>query len=548
MKKLTELPDWQQLLSHFADMADCRLPDLFDADNARFKHYSMQAAGIFLDYSRNLINDTTLKHLRQLAETSDLSHKIKDLFSGAPLNTTEKRPALHSALRDPGDMPLLTTGQGDVRQLISHTQQRLQSLVKAIQSGKWRGITGKPIAHIVNVGIGGSHLGPMMTCQALKDFAVSPLRLHFLSSVDKSHLNDVWEQIDPETTVFIISSKSFSTIETLTNAKTIVSRMQALFGEKCVEQHFIAVTAVTAKARAFGIPEDHIFPLWDWVGGRYSIWSAIGLPLMLMIGNEQYEDFLSGAYEMDQHFKETSFEKNMPVILALLSIWYVNFFHSRAQAIVPYAYRLRSLVPYLQQAVMESNGKSVDLNGNPVDYMTSPIIFGEEGCNGQHTYHQLLHQGRQLVPVDFIMVGSTVKNDFDDHQFTLLASALSQAQALLKGKSREEAAATLSRQNETEIDLLAAHQAIPGNRPSNMLFISEITPKTLGALIALYEHKIFVESVIWGINPFDQWGVELGKQLLPDIVNSLQTDNVFSNDTASYGMIEHIKKMQRTKS
>ncbi|TAK79396.1 MAG: glucose-6-phosphate isomerase [Gammaproteobacteria bacterium] len=506
MKYPIELAEWQALVEHQHHLSQQHMRDWFTHEDERSSCFSLQASGIFLDYSRNRIQPETLALLRQLAEAVGLTQKIEALFAGDIVNPTENRPALHTALRDQNHTACLVKGT-DIAPLIQQAQEKMRQLVAAIHSQTWKGVTGKPIKHIVNIGIGGSYHGPQLGVLALKEFAVTPLHFHFISTVDKAHLNDVLEQVDPETALFIISSKSFTTIETLTNAQTIVTEMKQKWGEAVMKHHFVAVTANPQKAIQFGIPEEHILPLWEWVGGRYSVWSAIGLPLMLMIGEQHFVDFLAGAHEMDQHFRQADLSENMPVLLALLGVWYTNFFGATAHAIVPYAYRLRWLVPYLQQVDMESNGKRINLQGDAIHYTTGPVIVGEEGCNGQHTYHQLLHQGQHLIPVDFILVSQTTSQDNSDtHQSILLASALSQAQALMQGKESVQ----------------FAHQSIPGNRPSNILFLDRITPKTLGALLALYEHKIFVQGVIWNINSFDQWGVELGKQLLPDILHQIK--------------------------
>ncbi len=523
MKNITHLPIWEKLFAHQQEIAQQHLRDWFAADSARFQDFSLEVGGLFLDYSRQRVNQQTLSLLCQLAHDVDLSKQIQALIQGQLVNVSEKRPALHMALRDPQAAPIMIAGQ-NVATLIAAMRQQMATFVDAIQSGKWRGVTGKTITHVVNIGIGGSHQGPQMCVYALKAFAINNLQFHFISTVDKTPLMEVLQQIDPERTLFIVSSKSFSTLETMTNANTIAAWMKEKVGAKAIAHHFVAVTGATEKALAFGIKKENIFPLWDWVGGRYSIWSAIGLPLMLMIGKTQFTDFLQGAYEMDQHFQQAPFTENMPVLLALLGIWCINFFDSRMHAVVPYSHALKYFVSYLQQMEMESNGKSIHaLHGNSLPYTTSPIIFGEEGCNGQHTYHQLLHQGQHSVPVDFILVGQTSALP-DAHHDILMASALSQADALMRGKTYEEAYAELRAQPMTEAEAknLAHHQVIPGNRPANVLFIENMTPKNLGALLALYEHKIFVQGAIWGINSFDQWGVELGKQLLLPILQQIK--------------------------
>lgn len=556
MNKLTEFPEWQELAQHQQTLAPQHMRDWFLQDKERFSHFNLQFDEIFLDYSRNRITETTVQLLCDLAQALELPKKINALFCGHPINTTEKRPALHTALRDKKHTPIFVNGE-NIAHHIMKSQEKMRDFVAAIHAQKWQGITGKPISHIVNIGIGGSYIGPKVCSQALKDFVQSNLQLHFISSVDKVPLHEVLQQIDPETTLFIISSKSFTTLETLTNTRTILSWMKDKLGKDVLKYHFIAITAALNKAKEFGLPEENIFPLWNWVGGRYSVWSPIGLPLMLMIGPVQFAEFLDGAYQMDQHFQHTEFSKNMPVLMALLNIWYTNFFAAHSQAIVPYAHHLRHFIAYLQQVEMESNGKSTSLNGDVLSYATSPVIFGDEGCRGQHAYHQLLHQGKHLIPVDFILVGESPLQLFcekvgqgktsDPHQDILIASALSQAQALMRGKTYEEAYHELINANylEKEAKELAHHQVIPGNRPSNILFLNRISPRNLGALIALYEHKIFVQGAIWEINSFDQWGVELGKQLLPNILESVCGHSHHeAMDSATIGLIEHFKKLR----
>ncbi len=543
MRNLIELKEWQALINHHQALADQHMRDWFAEDKTRFSQFILSSGDISLDFSRNRINHQTISLLCELAKSIGLSQKIEALFTGHPINTTEKRPALHTALRDQRHTPIMVNGE-NIAVSIALAQEQMRQFVTRIHSQTWKGITGKPISHIVNIGIGGSYTGPMMCTYALKDFAVTGLQFHFIASVDKDHLDDVLQQIDPDTTLFILSSKSFSTLETLTNARSIVSWMSNQFGEKAIKHHFIAVTAATTKAIEFGIPNENIFPLWDWVGGRYSIWSAIGLPLMLMIGTQQFTEFLEGAYQMDQHFRQADFAENMPAILALLGIWYMNFFGATAQAIIPYSHRLRYFIPYVQQAEMESNGKSVGLAGQAIRYATGPVLFGEEGVIGQHAYHQLLHQGQHLIPVDFILVGkpaSDTKTSHSHHDI-LIASALSQAEALMRGKTYEEARHELRAAHYTEqsADELANHQTIPGNKPCNILFLKRMTPRNLGALIATYEHKIFVQGTIWNINSFDQWGVELGKQLLPAILQYVQ-GNQASADAAMMSFVEHMQ-------
>src|SRR3990167_2095699 len=518
---MTHLPTdheiWFALDRHHKEIACSKMRDWFQEDPTRFSRYSIQIGDLLLDYSRNRITDETLSLLTKFAEAMSLQEKIDRLFSGKHVNVVEDRPALHTALRDQTGQPIDVDGENVAIQ-IAATLAKMRHFTQHIHDGTWRGVTGKPITTIVTLGIGGSFLGAMLCCQALKDFAVTTLKHHFIASADPALIRDTLEQIDPESTLFIIASKTFTTLETLTNARFLSAWMQDRLGPTVIQAHFIAVTANADPALKFGIIPDNIFPIWDWVGGRYSVWSAMGLPLMLVIGSAEFDAFLAGAFEMDQHFKQTEFSKNMPVLLALLSVWYVNFFHATAHAVVPYSYRLRSLVSYLQQMVMESNGKSTSMDGHPIEYATSPVIFGDEGSCGQHAYHQLLHQGQHFIPVDFILVGNA--------EDVLIASGLSQALALMVGKTQHEArdALLFAKHPSETVDYLAAHQVNAGNRPSNVLLMKQLTPKNLGALLALYEHKTFVQGVLWHINAFDQWGVELGKQLLVPILRCIQDE------------------------
>lgn len=545
MNLLTQLAQWQALQTHQKAIAEQTMQNWFQADPLRFEKMSLQVDDILLDYSKNRLNEETLQLLCNLANAANLSEKIEGLFTGKPLNSTESRPALHTALRNSGQEPVWVDGV-NIMPEIHATWAQMREFTDKVRDQSWCGATGKPIRDIVNIGIGGSHLGPLTATQALNDFAIDTLRCHFISNIDGSHLNDVFKQIDPETTLFIISSKSFTTLETMTNARTIRLWLEQKLGKKDLSSHFVAVTAAKQKALEFGIPEKQIFPVWEWVGGRYSVWSAIGLPLALMVGMDHFHAFLAGAHAMDEHFRKTPFSKNMPVILALLGIWYINFFDAQTHAIVPYTHLLNQFRAHLQQLDMESNGKRITHQGAQVDYVTGPIIFGEHGCNGQHAFHQLFHQGQHLVPIDFILVGKN-HDSLDHHQDILIASGLGQAQALLQGKTVEQALDELRKQGVAEKDAqsLAAHKAIPGNRPSTILFLKSMTPYNLGALLALYEHKIFVQGAIWDINSFDQWGVELGKQLLPDILNDLQ--NPHSNtqhDPSTAGLIEYYKSLR----
>jgi glucose-6-phosphate isomerase len=425
---------------------------------------------------------------------------------------------LHTALRDRQSSSSLINQ--DIQADVCAVLQRMKVFTDKIRNHEWLGVTGQPITDIINIGIGGSHLGPQMTTRALEAYAHPNLRCHFISNIDETHINQVLNQINPESSLFIISSKSFTTFETMYNAKNIYTWLQQKLN-KPVASHFVAVTASPENAIEFGIPESQIFTLWDWVGGRYSIWSAIGLPLAIMIGMENFFAFLDGAHAMDTHFCEAPFENNMPIILALIGIWYINFFHASQHAIIPYVHPLTLLPDYLQQLDMESNGKRTHINNFEIDYATGPVIFGKHGCDSQHSYFQLLHQGQHLIPIDFVLSGE---------QELLVASALSQAQALMHGLKDSQK---------------SIHQIIPGNRPSNMLFLNSVSPFNLGALLALYEHKVYVQGKLWGINSFDQWGVELGKQLLPQILNDLQQNQAKSlHDASTQGLIQHYKKLR----
>lgn len=546
MKNTNKPKEWRLLAKHYSEISNQHMRTWFREDPKRFSRFSVQSGNLLLDFSRNRVLPHTISLLCQLAYHMRLPEKIEALFTGETINTTEKRPALHTALRDERYTPITINGE-NIAKLIKHTQNKMRLFVNAIHHQEWRGVTHQPITHIINIGIGGSHTGPMMAIHALKAYSTSHLTFHFIASVDKAHLEEVLCQINPERALFIISSKSFTTIETMTNANTSLAWMKAKLGENVISHHFIAITAAPEKAMSWGIPKENIFPIWEWVGGRYSIWSAIGLPLMLMIGDTLFTQFLQGAYKMDRHFRYTDFKENMPVLLALLSIWYIHFFGTSAHAIVPYANALRYLIPYLQQAEMESNGKRISLSGEEISYRTCPIIFGEEGCNGQHTYHQLLHQSPFFVPADFILVAKTTPES-DHHQDILTASALSQADALMQGKTFEEAfAESKTNHSDQETAYLASHKVIPGNRPCNILLMERLTPKNLGALLALYEHKIFVQGVIWEINSFDQWGVELGKQLLPLLLKQIQQETSLDEtiNPATVALIHHIKKLRQ---
>ncbi|MBD8685068.1 glucose-6-phosphate isomerase [Pseudomonas sp. CFBP 13719] len=544
---VTTLPAWQALTQHRAAMQDFSMRDAFNADPQRFEHFSLSACGLFLDYSKNLIDAQTRDLLVQLANEVDLQGAIKAMFAGELLNASEGRPALHTALRRPVGDKLNVNGVNvmpDVHKVLN----QITELVTRIHDGLWRGYTEKPITDVVNIGIGGSFLGPELVSEALLPYAQKGVRCHYLANIDGSEFHELSAKLRAETTLFIVSSKSFSTLETLKNAQAARGWYLAQGGSEAeLYRHFIAVSSNNAAAVEFGIREENIFPMWDWVGGRYSLWSAIGLPIAMSIGMANFKELLSGAYTMDQHFQSAPFEQNMPVLLALLGVWYGNFWDAKSHAILPYDHYLRNITKHLQQLDMESNGKSVRQDGTPVNIDTGPVIWGGVGCNGQHAYHQLLHQGTHMIPADFIVPVVSFNPVADHHQW-LFANCLSQSQALMLGKSRSESEAELRERGmaEDEVQKLAPHKVIPGNRPSNTLVVERISPRRLGALVAMYEHKVFVQSVLWGINAFDQWGVELGKELGKGVYQRLIGENEsLAEDASTQGLINYFRGRHR---
>ncbi|PPV41354.1 glucose-6-phosphate isomerase [Ectopseudomonas oleovorans] len=544
---VTTLPAWQALQQHRAEMAGFSMREAFAADARRFQRFSLDSCGLLLDYSKNLIDERGLELLIQLADQAGLHESIAALYSGEQVNASEGRAALHTALRSPIGRRLLLDGH-DIIPEVHRVLNQVTELVSRIHSGLWRGYSEKPIKEVVNIGIGGSFLGPQLVSEALRPFTQRGVRCHYLANIDGSEFRELTARLNPETTLFIVSSKSFGTLETLKNTLAARDWYLAMGGpEEELHRHFIAVTSNRKAAIEFGIGEENIFPMWDWVGGRYSLWSAIGLPIALAIGVSNFKELLAGAYAMDQHFTQAPLPENMPVLMALLGIWYTNFWGAQSHAILPYDHYLRNFTKHLQQLDMESNGKSVRQDGTPLDIATGPVIWGGVGCNGQHAYHQLLHQGRLLVPADFIVPVNSY-NPLSDHHQWLFANCLSQAQALMQGKTREEAEAELRAKglSEDEVQRLAPHKVIPGNRPSNILVMNRIAPFNLGALVALYEHKVFVQSAIWGINAFDQWGVELGKEMGKEVYQRLtgQVDSSAS-DASTQGLIDHFRERHR---
>ena len=544
---VTSLPAWQALLQHRQAMQGFSMREAFANDARRFEQFSMSSCGLFLDYSKNLIDTQTRALLVQLAREMGLQDAIDALFEGAPVNASEQRPALHTALRRPFGDSVEVDGV-DIMPEVHRVLGQMTDIVGRIHSNLWRGYSEQAITDVVNIGIGGSFLGPQLVSEALLPFTQRGVRCHYLANIDGSEFHELASKLNAETTLFIVSSKSFSTLETLKNAQAARTWYLARGGtEEKLYRHFIAVTSNKEAAIAFGIRPDNIFPMWDWVGGRYSLWSAIGLPIALAIGMSNFKELLSGAYSMDTHFRTASFERNMPVLLALLGVWYGNFWGAQSHAILPYDHYLRNITKHLQQLDMESNGKSVRQDGSPVNCATGPVIWGGVGCNGQHAYHQLLHQGTELIPADFI-VPVVSYNPVADHHQWLYANCLSQSQALMLGKTRSEAEAELRQRgaDEAEIQRLAPHKVIPGNRPSNTLVLERISPRRLGALVAMYEHKVFVQSVVWGINAFDQWGVELGKELGKSVYQRLTGwDQPPAEDASTQGLIEFFRARHR---
>ena len=544
---VTALPAWQALNKHREAMQDFSMRDAFNADPQRFNQFTLSSCGLFLDYSKNLINTETRDLLVKLAHDVGLKEAIKAQYDGELVNSSEGRPALHTALRRPVGDKLQVNGV-DVMPEVHKVLNQMTDLVGRIHDGLWRGYTEKPITDVVNIGIGGSFLGPELVSEALLSYAQKGVRCHYLANIDGSEFHELTMKLRAETTLFIVSSKTFTTLETLKNATAARAWYLAQGGSEAeLYRHFIAVSSNNAAAVAFGIREENIFPMWDWVGGRYSLWSAIGLPIALAIGMSNFKELLSGAYSMDQHFLTASFEQNMPVLLALLGVWYGNFWGAQSHAILPYDHYLRNITKHLQQLDMESNGKSVRQDGTPAVTDTGPVIWGGVGCNGQHAYHQLLHQGSQMIPADFI-VPIVSFNPVADHHQWLYANCLSQSQALMIGKTRAEAEAELRDKGMAEDDVqkLAPHKVIPGNRPSNTLVVERISPRRLGALVAMYEHKVFVQSVVWGINAFDQWCVELGKEMGKAVYQRLTagTDEP-AEDASTQGLINYFRGRHR---
>jgi glucose-6-phosphate isomerase len=541
MYELTSLPAWQKLKEHYTLIRGRQMRDLFAADPQRFERFSHSLNDILFDYSKHRIDATTIELLLKLADQCRLRDKIEDMFSGEKINVTEQRAALHTALRNRSNSPVYVDGE-DVMPKINAVLDRMRDFSERVRDGRWRGASGKEICAIVNIGIGGSDLGPLMVCEALKPYSHERLRARFVSNVDGTHMAETLKGLDPETTLFLIASKTFTTQETMANAHSARAwLLDALGDEKAIAKHFVAISTNREQVIKFGIDPANMFEFWDWVGGRYSLWSAIGLSIALAIGMDRFEELLTGAHQVDRHFRETPFAQNIPVIMGLLGIWYNNFFGAQTHAILPYDQSLHRFPAYLQQGDMESNGKGVTSSGEPVNYATGPIIWGEPGTNGQHAFYQLIHQGDKLIPCDFLAPVHS-HNPLGEHHSLLLSNFFAQPEALMKGKTAQEAETEINAEgHEPErVAQLLPHKIFPGNRPSSSMLFDRLTPKTLGSLIALYEHKIFTQGAIWGVNSFDQWGVELGKQLAQRILPELKGDaEVSSHDSSTNGLINH---------
>ena len=517
----THLPAWKTLQQHFADTKHLHMREMFTQDPERAQRYWLKVGGINLDYSKNRITDNVMDSLVQLAREAGLPERMQQMFHGDKINTTEHRAALHVALRNRANTPIMVDGE-DVMPKVNAVLRKMGHFAHAVRSGEWLGYSHQVITDVVNIGIGGSDLGPLMMCTALKNFGHPRLRMHFVSNVDGSQLRDVLEKVHPETTLFIIASKTFTTQETITNANTARQWFLREASEQDIAKHFVAVSTNKTAVAEFGIDTDHMFEFWDWVGGRYSLWSAIGLPIMLYLGEENFIEMLEGAHEMDRHFISAPLERNLPVILGMLGIWYINFYGGGSHVIAPYDQHLHRLPKFIQQLDMESNGKQVQCDGTPVATETGPIIWGETGINGQHAFFQLLHQGTHITPIDLI-ASLEKRSNLPGHHEILLSNVFAQAEAFMRGKTAEEARAELQQQGlpAEQIEALVPHKTFSGNRPTNMILLDKIDPKTMGGLVAMYEHKVFVQGVVWGINSFDQWGVELGKQLAKTILAEL---------------------------
>eukprot|EP00002_Diphylleia_rotans_P007511 TRINITY_DN1708_c0_g1_i1.p1 TRINITY_DN1708_c0_g1~~TRINITY_DN1708_c0_g1_i1.p1 ORF type:complete len:554 (-),score=148.39 TRINITY_DN1708_c0_g1_i1:141-1802(-) len=543
----TDLAAWIALEKHYTESATrFSLRELFGADAKRFDAMHVEFGDLLFDYSKNLVTAETMRLLLQLADESGVASARDRMFAAEKINITEDRAVLHVALRQPNDGTQIVVDGIDVVPYVHAVLQKIRPFTERVRSGEWKGYTGKSITDIVNIGIGGSDLGPVMVTEALKPYGSANLRVHFVSNIDGTHIAETLKAVNPETTLFIVASKTFTTQETITNA--VSARAWLLDSAKdrsAIAKHFVAVSTNAKAVAEFGIDTENMFEFWDWVGGRYSLWSAIGLSIALYIGFDAFQELLAGAHDMDVHFKTAPFEQNIPVLMALLGVWYNNFYKAQSHAILPYDQYLHRFAAYFQQGDMESNGKSVDLDGRYItSYSTGPVIWGEPGTNGQHAFYQLIHQGTKLIPADFIAPVQT-HNKLGEHHAILLSNFFAQTEALMKGKTEEEARAELQKAGLSgeALENLLPHKVFSGNRPTNSIMLHRITPRSLGKLVAMYEHKIFVQGAIWNINSFDQWGVELGKQLAKSILSELQNaEGVSSHDSSTNGLINYYKK------
>ncbi len=538
---------WKELQAHTEEMRNTSIKELFKQDSDRFSKFSLQLNDTLFDYSKNLVSEKTRQLLLQLAEECQVKDAIGAMFSGEKINETEGRAVLHVALRNFSKQTFFADGK-DVMPEVKKVLRKMKNFCEAVHSGEHRGYTGKRIKYIVNIGIGGSDLGPLMVTEALKPYWVADIQTYFVSNVDGTHIAETLKKVKPERTLFLIASKTFTTQETMTNAHTAREWfLKKAKDEKHIAKHFAALSTNETEVVKFGIDKKNMFEFWDWVGGRYSLWSAIGLSIALTIGYKNFEQLLKGAHESDNHFRDTTFDKNIPVMMALVGLWYTNFFGAQTEAILPYDQYMHRFSAYFQQGNMESNGKSTDRNGNPLNYKSGPVIWGEPGTNGQHAFYQLIHQGTLLIPCDFIAPAQS-HNPIGDHHLKLLSNFFAQTEALMNGKTQEEAKAELEKigMKEDKIARLLPFKVFSGNRPTNSFLLQKITPYSLGQLIALYEHKIFVQGVIWNIFSFDQWGVELGKQLANKILPELENDKIISDhDSSTNGLINYYKKMRK---
>lgn len=545
----TQTSSWKKLTAHYSEMKNVRMKTLFEIDPARFEKMSIQFNELLFDYSKNIITDETKNILLELAAECNLKSAIEAMFNGDKINETENRAVMHTPLRNFSEAPVMLDG-ADVIPEIKKVLQQMKTFCEKVHSGEWKGYTGKKIKHIVNIGIGGSDLGPVMVTEALKPYWLSSpsgdggsMQAHFVSNVDGTHIAETFKKVDAEETIFLIASKTFTTQETMTNANTAREWfLKSAKDEKHIAIHFVALSTNEKEVVKFGIAPENMFVFWDWVGGRYSLWSAIGLSIALTIGYDNFEQLLKGAHETDVHFRRTPFEKNIPVIMALIGVWYTDFFGSQTEAIFPYDQYMHRFAAYFQQGNMESNGKHTDRNGHGVEYRTGPVVWGEPGTNGQHAFYQLIHQGTHVIPCDFIAPAIS-HNAIGEHHTILLSNFFAQTEALMNGKSNLEAADDLKGMDKAQMEKLIPFKVFEGNRPTNSFLLKKITPFSLGSLIALYEHKIFVQGIIWNIFSFDQWGVELGKQLASKVLPELKNDiEVSTHDASTNGLINAYKK------